>query len=250
MDNMRLSIFWEMASSARDLNEYIQQVRRTYGKEVIPEALQVFDRVHRKDSPDEKRKTADGDLYVSSLDKLSMLREVCSRYKGCASEYFVEPIPERKVINARASLGISPSDQIVALIDFTIFGSATEAMVVTERGLCWKNKEDASPRSLSWGQLRQRTHSETNTLLSKIIEFGDGLKMDLQGAATLITNANHAAFQLISDLKAMAEGVVPNAQTSVTSDGLDSGLIECEFCKNKIKPEVTYCKHCGIKLRG
>ena len=30
----------------------------------------------------------------------------------------------------------------------------------------------------------------------------------------------------------------------------DTGLVECEFCKNKIKSEITYCKYCGIKLRG
>ena len=29
-----------------------------------------------------------------------------------------------------------------------------------------------------------------------------------------------------------------------------SGLIDCEFCGNAIKPDVTYCKFCGIKIRG
>jgi len=27
------------------------------------------------------------------------------------------------------------------------------------------------------------------------------------------------------------------------------GLVRCEFCQGFIKPNVTYCKHCGIRVR-
>jgi len=180
---------------------------------------------------------------------LSMLQDVCRRYSDCAEEYYVEPIPKNKADNARVSLNIPASEKIAALIDFTVFGSAKDAMVVTEGGLYWKSaSEDA--QNLTWGQLQHRTISETNTILSKLIEFGDGVKMDLLGANKLIKNDNHSVVQLLNDLKKMGEGVNSNKQSTTNSDGLDSGLVECEFCKSKIKPEVTYCKQCGIKLRG
>src|SRR5947209_6000653 len=43
MTDLRLSIFREMASSTRSRNEYIHQIKRTYGEEAVPEALEVFD---------------------------------------------------------------------------------------------------------------------------------------------------------------------------------------------------------------
>lgn len=188
---------------------------------------------------------------------LSMLRDICTRYKGCAPEYHVEPIPERKANNARESLKIPPSEQIAALIDLTVFGSASDAVVAAESGLYWNNISDSDPHRLTWDQLRQRTLSEKKGFLSKSIEFDDGTKLDLTGAAELSGNDNHVVLQLLNDLKAMAEGAEFHEQTSCldSDDDLDleqlnSGLIECEFCMSMLKPEVTYCKHCGIKLRG
>lgn len=180
---------------------------------------------------------------------LSTLQDVCRRYSGCAKEYYVESIPENKTYNARGSLNIPVSEKIVALIDFTVFGSAKDAMVVTEGGLYWKSKS-LDAKSLSWDQLQHHMIHETKTPTTKFIQLGDGLMMDLSGSNELIKEENHTVFQLLNDLKIMGEGVISNKQSSANSDGLDISLVECEFCRGKIKPEVTYCKHCGIKLRG
>jgi hypothetical protein len=188
---------------------------------------------------------------------LSILRAICTRYKDCAPEYHIEPIPERKEKNARESLKIPLSEQIAALIDFTVFGSASDALVAAESGLYWKNISDSTPHRLTWDQLRQRTPSEKKGFLSKSIEFDDGTKLELSGATKLSGNDNPVVLQLLNDLKEMAEGAEFHEQNSCldSDDKLDleqlnSGLIECEFCTNMLKPEVTYCKHCGIKLRG
>ena len=181
---------------------------------------------------------------------LSMLREICTRYKGCTSEYYVGTIPERKVNNTRESLKIPHEEEIIALTDLTIFGSATDAMVITERALYWKGTGDASPSSLSWDQLRQRTLSEKKVLLTKFIEFGDGLQMCLTGSPTFCETNNHVVLELLNAIRVKTEGEMPDQKTSVGTVGSVTGLFECEFCENLIKPEVTYCKHCGIKLRG
>ena len=188
---------------------------------------------------------------------LSTLRDICSRYNGCAKEYNIEPIPEKKERNARGSLKVPDSEKIIALIDFTSFGSAKDAMVVTESGLYWKNGMDQTVKVLSWDQLVQSTPSQEPGILWQSIDFGTGLKMDLGGASTLQRNDNHSVLHLLKDLKTLAEGGIVNDQASNNSEGLDSdlgkldnGLNLCEFCHGKVKPEVTYCKHCGIKLRG
>lgn len=46
--------------------------------------------------------------------ELSKLHDICRKYTGCAKEYYVHPIPERKVTGARESLNIPNSEQIVA----------------------------------------------------------------------------------------------------------------------------------------
>jgi len=45
MDDLRVAIFREMASSARDRNQYMRQIKDTYGEEAIPEALRIFDQI-------------------------------------------------------------------------------------------------------------------------------------------------------------------------------------------------------------
>lgn len=181
---------------------------------------------------------------------LSILQDVCEMHRGDASEYYIDPIPERKLNNARASLHISPSEQVVALIDFTIFGGAKDAMVVAESGLYWKQLGE-EPTYLSWRKFGKCSLSENFNEGKKTIDFGNGLTMNLTGAVTLSKKDNPCALQLLTDLKEMAEGTeLSDDQASMISEGLDSGLVECEFCKGRNKPEVTYCKHCGLMLRG
>jgi hypothetical protein len=192
------------------------------------------------------------------LDLMS-LWDVCNNYRGSASEYYLDPIPEKKVNNARESLHIPPAERLVALIDFSVFGSAKDAMVVTGIGLYWKNGMDQTTKNLSWDELRQFTPCEVPFLNLKSIVFNDNrkmvfndnLKMSLSGASTLAQKDNHVVLELLNDIKALsADGEVADVQASATSDRSYNGLIECEFCQGQIKPEVTYCKHCGIKLRG
>ena len=178
------------------------------------------------------------------------LKSVCERYSGSAPEYYIAPLPERKINNSRMSLNISLEEEVFALIDFTVFGSAKDAMVITEKGIVWKNIEDRTPVRLSWAQLEEYTPSEQQGALSKSIVFNDNLKMSLSGASKFIAKDNHAVLELLNDLKLLsADKCIENQSNEPVIDA-DDGLIICEFCKGKIKPDVTYCKHCGIKLRG
>jgi len=180
------------------------------------------------------------------INEARLLRDVCKRYSGCSKGYFLEPIPASKANNARTSLKIPPAEEIVALIDLTLLGGTKEAVVVTDGGLYWKNAGEV-PQSLTLEQLRHRAPREHHGLQGKSIDFGDGLKMNLVGSGALVVMNNHVMLQLLNELKAMKESA---ALASAESNGSGIGLVECEFCRNKNKPEVTYCKRCGIKLRG
>lgn len=182
---------------------------------------------------------------------LIKLKNVCERYRGSATEYYVDPIPDRKSNNARESLHIPLSEAVFALIDFTAFGSARDALVITENGLHWKKTGDQSATRLSWDQFRQCTPSQETGILWQSIDFGNGLKIDLGGAGNLQKNDNQVVLTLLKDIKALVvDDEISDEQSNTISEGLDNGLVECEFCNGMIKPEVTYCKYCGIKLRG
>lgn len=195
---------------------------------------------------------------LERLDSM-LLWDVCNVYRGSASEYYLDPIPEVKVNNARDSLNIPSTEPLVALVDFTLFGSAKDAMVVTGVGLYWKNVTDKTPNYLSWDELRQCTPCEKSFINKSIIfndeskmVFNDNLKMSLSGASTFAQKDNHVILELLNNIKILVSCVdeVSPVQVSMTSDSLENGLVECEFCRGKIKPYVTFCKHCGIKLRG
>lgn len=182
---------------------------------------------------------------------LTKLKIVCERYRGSATEYYVDPIPERKLNNARESLRIPPSEKLFALIDFTAFGSAKDALVISENGLHWKKTGEQSATRLLWDQLRQCMPAQETGIFWQSIAFGNGLKIDLGGAGNLQKNDNQVVLTLLKDIKALiVEDEISDEQSNTISEGSDKGLVECEFCNGMIKPEVTYCKYCGIKLRG
>ena len=188
---------------------------------------------------------------------LTSLRQVCNRFKDCAKEFYVEPIPVQKLNNARKRLKLSAETEVAALIDFTVFGSATDALAVTTEGLHWKNIADPAPLSIPWVVLQRLTYREYG-ILTNNIEFSNGLKIDLNGAATLNQKSNHSMLELLDAFKTAQLATISDDSSVGASEAtgvdeavaIDDGFIDCEFCKKRNKPEVTFCKSCGIKLRG
>lgn len=185
---------------------------------------------------------------LQRASRLQRLRDACNRYRDCAQEYFVEPIPALKLLNARESLNIPATDTIVALIDLTILGGAKEAIVFTDDGLYWKEAILVPSKTLSWDVIRQYTPTEHRGANSKSIRVGASASLPLTRAATFSKAENHVVIELINALRTAAA----KSQESRNAEQEDSltSMVECEFCKGKVKPDVTYCKHCGIKLRG
>jgi hypothetical protein len=177
------------------------------------------------------------------------IEDICEKYKGSAPEYYTNPLPERKVSNARMSLNIPADEHIFALIDFTVFGSAKDSMAIANSGIYWKNISDASPFYLKLSELQGYTPSESSELFSKAIVFNERLKISLSGASTFVKNENHVVLNLINDL-ALNHSSPTEELHEVFDQEYLGNLVKCEFCENYNKPEVTYCKKCGIKLKG
>ena len=81
MDGLRLSIFREMASSVRSRNEYIHQIKLTYGEEAVPEALRVYDNQRSENVPYETRKVTEGELHKKITLNLSWITPGLGEYQ-------------------------------------------------------------------------------------------------------------------------------------------------------------------------
>lgn len=181
--------------------------------------------------------------------EIEIVKEVCRRYVGCSRDYHVDPIPDRKADGARQGLRLAAGEDIAALVDFTVMGGASDAFVVTGSGICWKNTGDDSPRRLTWAQLRGITPSLKKGFVTHEIDFGSGVKMSLLGAHFEGDKSSQLA-ALLCDLQKLDSVAISDSPETPRTDGDGQGCVTCEFCSGLVKPDVTYCKHCGIKLRG
>jgi hypothetical protein len=181
--------------------------------------------------------------------EIEIVKEVCRRYAGCSKDYHVDPIPDRKAEGARRGLELAAGEEIVALIDFTLMGGASEAFVVIGSGICWKNIQDNAPRRLSWSELREKTPTLKKGIVTHEIDFGEGVKMSLSGAYFEGNKINQLIY-LLCDLQKLDALILSNSPTDSRNEGSIQGYVTCEFCSGMVKSDVTYCKYCGIKLKG
>lgn len=76
---------------------------------------------------------------------------------GARSNVFVGPnIPTKKLNNAIASMGVRVGEDVYALIDTTIFGSAKSGLVFTSLGIRWRNdwmQTDTVKTALTWSEV-------------------------------------------------------------------------------------------------
>lgn len=79
-----------------------------------------------------RRKRPDGPVELTRDE----IREAVSILGGAGSSlYLAGSIPEKKLANARATTAADPSEDIVALLDCTVFGSAKDAVLFGSRNI-------------------------------------------------------------------------------------------------------------------
>lgn len=89
------------------------------------------------------------------------VREILKGFGG-TPDYYVDPnIPSNKLANARKVCGLTPLDMVIALIDCTVFGSATDCVVFTGDTLYYRNFVGKSG-SVPYIKLNESSAGEVN----------------------------------------------------------------------------------------
>jgi len=125
--------------------------------------------------------------------------ELIRRHLGVHDDLFVAPtIPEKKERNVRKIYKIGEDERVVALYDNTVFGSAEEGFVVTDRRFCW-NESFEDPHSVPWDQLSPGQ--------ATLKEPSEGF-LEIQGASLRIigTSRDVVSRGLVALLNAIPEG--------------------------------------------
>lgn len=127
----------------------------------------------------------------------SRMREYLSNAGSARlKRFFTQPgIPDRKLRNATEACGLRPGIDVLALVDFTFFGSAKEALLICTDGLHYRWPTEAKP---------------------KLILYSDFLTLDITSRMGVVHIGPNHAFapgfigetalaQLLSDLKPLLE---------------------------------------------
>lgn len=203
------------------------------------------------------------------------IREACQQPYRVGASYYVGDVPPAKAFRARDSLRVPDPETIIALLDLTILGSAEDAMVISDRGVYWRNWGEPR-RKISWPQLAACELRQERGFAQNIIYFGADDELSLARSGQFNKEGDLAILELLMALQKLAfayertaiiveqpahfepENLLEENSTDANFEPvtverppeIDAGFVTCEFCEGRVKPDVTFCKHCGIKLRG
>lgn len=130
----------------------------------------------------------------------SELIDVCSSLNS-HGYYVGDLIPSKKRSAALANYPLPGKQEILALIDGTFFGAATQGLAIGENGISWKNG-NSQPIQMSWRELAKCEISSANTIVIvgketfensysgiKIADV-EGLLIQLRDYARMLTSNN------------------------------------------------------------
>lgn len=127
-----------------------KQRRRNKQQEVIPEEVAID--VQSDDgcvSDEESSQEREGS--VSVIDTILQVFESCRGVEGLEELYIGQDIPDDKLSNAAESMKIK-ENEVAILWDTTVFGSAKDGMLVTEKAVYFKNLWE-DPKRYTWNRI-------------------------------------------------------------------------------------------------
>lgn len=97
------------------------------------------------------------------------------------SDFFVDDIPSKKLNNAINSYEIPEEENVIAIIDATVFGSAKNGLAITLNGLYWNNDwtTETKIRKISW---RDFNSDEIKPIAKNKLQICKGGILDLTGS--------------------------------------------------------------------
>lgn len=101
-----------------------------------------------------------------------------------STDFFQAPdIPRKKLKNANKNYPVRPGEEILALIDATVMGSAKCGLIIGTHGISWANDWTTATkkRYLSWQELASK--EAIFTITDYNIEFLPGCMFNMSGSS-------------------------------------------------------------------
>lgn len=140
------------AETIRWATAKMQEVNTAYAALSDPQQRAQFDARHQTSAAS----TNDAGPAAEDQPTLAQVLHQCfSPFGGFSRAYFAPKIPVKKLSGALESYGqgLDPEDVLV-VVDSTVFGGAREGMLLTERGIRTKGLA-SSPTEWKWQEIRQ-----------------------------------------------------------------------------------------------
>ena len=169
------------------------------------------------------------------MDYKLLLAELDS-FKGMDDFYIGDKIPPNKLQNAKSIYFTDGSDQALALIDCTVFGSAKNGMVIGLKGLYWKN-DFGNATFFSWDNFKETQPSLINKFSDKGIILKPDMIFGMAGSQAKPETVLKALTKLAEPASKYAAQIVEADATPVST----SQVVKISTVEN-IQPEKTQIK--------
>ncbi|MBN2566150.1 MAG: DUF4339 domain-containing protein, partial [Candidatus Eisenbacteria bacterium] len=124
-------------------------------------------------------------------------------------------------------------EDVYAIIDCTVFGSAKDAIVVAASGIYAKNTDSAGPQYFSWKELAELSIlSSRESLTVMEVAFSNGRKLNCVGQAM---GVNDGIIPLLNDLLGVLRAAEESMDWFVVVDGAQQG----PYSRKALKQMVT-----------
>ncbi|MBL9043957.1 MAG: hypothetical protein JNM83_20250 [Myxococcales bacterium] len=113
--------------------------------------------------------------------RAEQLHDVLKPFVHLSSLYLQPNIPDKKLRNARKFCEVPDEEDVLALVDCTVFGSASDAVLFGSRHLFFRNfiAQNGRPGRLSYGDLLRISLQRSN---DGELVFGENLTANLSGS--------------------------------------------------------------------
>jgi hypothetical protein len=123
------------------------------------------------------------------IDPWAEVRRYLREYPVMKDLYKLNEIPLKKLIAARTSMLIPAEEDVVCLVDSTLFGSCSEGIAIGRSGVYWKNSFE-NPRHCIWGEIIKNKKSiiasDGNLSDSELLLLG--CRISLAGSSVAAAN--------------------------------------------------------------
>ena len=148
-----------------------------------------------------EKKSESGKLKPSTVQKVSLesaIKTAVAKSGDQTNIYVGTSIPAKKLNNAIASMGVRVGEDVYALIDTTIFGSAKSGLVFTSEGIRWHNdwmQTNTIKTALTWSEINNvivSAHAVNNDLV-----FSEDAIVSLAGSSIAPKNLKSILRQIV-----------------------------------------------------